>query len=110
MSNYFIRGSPVNLFLKNLLVLGAVAFVALVPSPAFAQGCGTPTVSGQYLDAYFTGLPEAYLTSRIFVAGNPSINNGTAQFLCRAFGEVAGGGPCPQISGSSSDGIVTIYG
>ena len=110
MSKYFIRGSPVNLFLKNLLVLGAVALVFSVPSPAFAQGCGTPTVSGQFLDAYFTGLPEAYLSGRIFQYGNPSINNGTAEFLCRAYGDTAAGGPCPQLSGSSSDGKVMIYG
>src|SRR2546422_470532 len=96
--------------LTFLLVLGAVALVFSLPSPAFAQGCGTPTVSGQFLDAYFTGLPEAYLSGRIFQYGNPSINNGTAEFLCRAYGDTAAGGPCPQLSGSSSDGIVMIYG
>ena len=96
--------------LTFLLVLGAVALLVSVPSPAFAQGCGTPTVSGQFLDAYYTGLPEAYLSGRVFVFGNPSINSGTAQFLCRAFGDTAAGGPCPQLSGSSDDGNVMIYG
>src|SRR6266699_1400646 len=103
-------GNQMKPLLTFLLVLGALALVVSVPSPAFAQGCGTPTLSGQYLDAYFTGLPEAYLSGRIFVFGNPSINNGTAEFLCRASGDTAAGGPCPLVSGSSSDGPVTITG
>ena len=97
-------------FLKCLLVLGAVALIDTAASPAYAQGCGTPTVVGQFLDAYFTGLPEADLSGRVFVLGNPAINNGTAEFLCRAYLDTAAGGPCPQLAGNASDGLVMIYG
>ncbi len=97
-------------FFKSLLLVGVVVLVLAAAPRAYAQSCGTPTPAGQYLDSYFTGLPESSLSGRIFVFGNPSVNNGTAEFLCRSAGDISSNGPCPQLAGSSSDGIVIIAG
>jgi thrombospondin type 3 repeat protein len=98
------------LFLKSLAAFAAMAVVLLAGPMAYAQQCGSPTPTGHFLDAYMTGLPEAYLTGRFFIFGNSAMNSGTAQFLCRARGDTAAGGPCPDIAGTPSDGVVTIMG
>ena len=103
-------GNLMKPFFKCLLLIGLVA-VALAATPrAFAQGCGTPTPVGQYLDSYFTGLPEADVSGLIYVFRNPSLNNGTAEFICRSSSDISSNGLCPQLSGSSSDGVVIISG
>src|SRR5882762_3019683 len=98
---------------KALIVPGVVALLFAVGSQANAQtsgSCGTPTVSGQFLDAYFTGLPEDQLSGIVCVFGNPLINSGGSQFLCKATGDTASGGPCPGNSGILGDGKVMVYG
>src|SRR5206468_4735644 len=103
-------GNLMKPFFKSLLLIGVVALALAAAPRAYAQGCGTPTPAGQYLDSYFTGLPEANLAGLIYVFGNPSLNNGTAEFFCRSSSDTSSNGLCSQLSGSSSDGIVIISG
>jgi len=97
--------------LKFLLLTGTVVLALAVASTVYA-GCDTtkPIPVGHYLNAYLAGLPEAFLCGGVFEFGNPSINNGTADFLCRAASDIASGGPCPRLAGSATDGVVTING
>src|SRR5262249_11766795 len=97
-------------FLKSLLAVGAVVAVALLCAPAAFAQCAQSVPAGHYLDAYITGMPEQYLSGRIFVNGNPAINNGSSEFLCRAAGDPASGGDCPATAGTANDGQVVIWG
>jgi hypothetical protein len=96
---------------KSLVVIVVVAAALLcVPGSAYAQGCGDPVVCGQLLDTYYTGMPEAYLSGRVFVFHNASINSGTAQFLCKADGDLSAGGTCFSTAGGPADGVVIVQG
>jgi thrombospondin type 3 repeat protein len=99
--------------LKSLLVTGALALVLAVAPPVHAgSSCGVGTIAGQYLNSSFHGLPEAYLCGRVFVFSGPSagIDNGTAQFFCRAENDASANGACPNTAGTAIDYIVTIHG
>ena len=97
-------------FLKSLVAVGVVAVAVLLAAPAAHAQCGAPTPVGQYLDSFYTGLPEANASGRVFTFGNPTLNNGTAEFLCRTAGDPSAGGACPGTAGTSSDGQVTLLG
>jgi hypothetical protein len=82
-----------------------------VGSATAANPCAVYTLSGQFLDASFTGLPESELRGRISVFGSsPPIDNGSAEFLCIAQNQIAVGGECPPVAGNDHDGSVTILG
>ena len=95
--------------LKSLLVTGAVALVLAVAPPVYAI-CSAPTPAGQYLDAYFRGMPEAYLCGRVFVFQKPYINNGLAEFFCRGEGDPSANTSCFATAGTEMDNFVTIQG
>lgn len=96
---------------KSLVVVVAIAAALLSVPATYAQCPSTnPVVVGHLLDAYYTGLDETYLAGRVFVFHNASINNGTAEFLCRADGDLSAGGTCASTAGTPTDGKVIVQG
>ncbi len=96
-------------FLKSLVAIGAVAAALLVAPAAHAQ-CGFSLPAAHLLDTTWTGLPEANLSSRFYILGNPAINNGTAVFLCASASDFVAGGFCQSSALLPDDGIVTANG
>jgi hypothetical protein len=84
------------------------SFLLLAPA-AHAQQCGGSVPVGHFLDTVWTGLPESELAGRIFVRGT-SIDNGTADWICRSSSQSTAGRPCQSSAGTGSDGIVTVLG
>jgi len=97
-------------FLKTLVVLGAIG-LALVSGPAvFAQGCGFTVPVAQFFDTIYSNLPEQELSGQFFVFRNASMNNGTAEFLCRFEGQPSATGACGTSSALATDGIIAVAG
>lgn len=95
-------------FLKSLVAAAAVV-VALVAAPvAFAQ-CQFSAPAFHGLDTAWTGVPEAGSSAWVHVHGNPGLNSGAAEFLCRALGQDSAGDACAT-GGTMDDGIVTLNG
>ena len=100
-------------FLKTLAAIGSVLVALLLTQPvAYAQAppCGTPVPVGHFADTYFSGLPEADLSGLVFAFRNPSVNNGSAVFICASSTQESAAGTCQAGAGTASDGFVTIRG
>jgi len=98
-------------FIKSLVAIGAVAVALLVAPAAHAQGqCGFSLPASHLLDTTWTGLPEGALSGRFFILGNPGINSGTAEFLCRSSADSTVAGACQTSAAGPDDAIVTANG
>src|SRR6266850_2126190 len=108
-------------FINSLVAIVVVVCALLIAPAAQAQECAFPinTNSAHLLNGYFTGVPEAYLSGRVWVMGSDRNNdgiadfdNGSAVFFCGASdaGQFAAGGNCQPEAGTSTDGQVTIQG
>lgn len=98
-------------FLKSLVGIGGVALACLLLAPAANAQCQAPTPTANALDSALTGLPEAEFSGKVFVMPNPGvINNGGAQFFCKATGDASANGPCSPIAGTATDEKVFVNG
>jgi Thrombospondin type 3 repeat len=104
------EGEMMKTFLKSLGAIACLATLLLVAPAAYAQECQFSLAAANLLDTYYTGVPEAEASAQVFVMGNPGLNNGTAEFLCRAAGDDSAGGPCLPDAGSAADGQVLLSG
>jgi hypothetical protein len=96
-------------FLKSLVAIGAVVAAFGVGPGAHGQECFFSQASAHFVDTSWTGVPEGGSTAYVYVFGDPSINNGTAEFLCRFIGQESAGGDCGT-GGDATDGFVTLNG
>ena len=100
--------------MKTLLKVIAAAVVvgfALLSAPPVHAECLFAEAAAQLTDTWYMGLNEAYLHGGVFVIATPAtINNGTADFFCRAKGDDSANGTCVDAAGTSSDGNVYISG
>lgn len=92
------------LLIGGLLLAGPAAWV-----PAGASCSAFRQVKHGY-DAYWTGLPEAYLVGFAWAYSDMAVQTGQAKILCRMAGEEVSGGQCAPMAGSPSDGVITIAG
>lgn len=69
-------------FLKTLVALGAVVLAFVAGPAAMAQECTDSTAYQHFFGGSLTGLPEAWVSGSASKVGTPSINNGTAPFIC----------------------------
>jgi hypothetical protein len=96
-------------FLKSLIAFGAI-MAALVVAPAAYAQCGFSQFAGHVLGTTWTDLPEGALSGVVYVKGDPTVNNGPTEFICRSVGEATAGGDCPPDAGTPTDGIVVGWG
>ncbi len=99
-------------FLRRLVAIGSVAVAVLFAPAVHAQQCDFPQASQHLSGGFWRDLPEGAFNGRVFVLGNPAVNNGAALFFCtqQAPDGVTSNGPCPTDAGTLGDGQVTVNG
>jgi hypothetical protein len=90
-------------FFKTMVALG-VALVPFMAAPAMAN-CPDFTPYFHGADGWLSGLPEANVSAWGAKVGDPSINTGTASFMC-----LASSPNCFPQSGTATDGNVIVAG